>query len=279
MALAASRDPKHVATSGFEGVHGRTYEALVKDLLETIWNGRVKAGSHAGGWRYLPGGRAADMSVTQWPVLAMMSAHEIFGIRTPEEVKQAFREGFLKRSQHQDGGFMYQPGRHRNIRLTGAGLIGLAFAEVEASDERVAQASAFIAKNWSKQNIGDTYAMYAVMKGAKLTGEQGIETFGEHDWRGEYAEYFYAKQDKTGGWPEDTYAKGALATAWPALILSKDVFATARPAEVKAWNWTLIAGIGGGFLAFLAVVLLTAKVLGSSAPARAPVSLADPAAV
>jgi hypothetical protein len=280
MALVASQAPERQARVALEDLHGRTHKAIVLDLLETLWNGQAKSG-YTGGWRYLPGSTDSDMSVTQWPVLAMWSAREVFGVRTPDEVKEALRDGFLVQSQVPDGGgFTYQPGGDHNMRLTGAGLIGLAFAGVEPTDERVTRATAYIDEHWDQGNIGDTYAMYAVMKGAKLTGD-GIETFGEHDWLTEYGEHFYTTQDETGGWPEDHYGKGALATAWPALVISKDVFASAQPVEVEPWKRiaTLLGGILGALIALLLVVRVGFALFagpGRAPPAREPEAQPDP---
>ncbi|MDJ0973328.1 MAG: PKD domain-containing protein [Planctomycetota bacterium] len=253
MALVASQAPDRVAWTGGEDVRGRTFRELVVDMLDYLAFAQVDPNrKHRGGWRYRANAGDADMSVTQWPVLAFMSAREVWGIEAPDFVKTELRDHFLATSQAAHGGFQYQPGRGANVGLTGAGLIALAFADVPADDDRVVRAKAYIEQNWSSANVGDFYNMYAIMKGALLT-QGGIETFGEHDWLTTYVEHLHANQQDLGHWTHGgRWASGTRLTAWPALIISKDVFATSRPATIA---WGLILGLSLVFLVLVIVVV------------------------
>lgn len=239
MALIAGQDPERIAWAGGEGIRGRCFRAIVVDMLDYLAFAQVdKHGKSRGGWRYKANSHSADMSVTQWPVLAFMSARNVWGIEAPAWVKEELREHFLKHAQLANGGFAYEPGGKTNVGLTGAGLIALAFADVPASDERVTRAVALIEGQWKQANVGNFYNMYAVMKGALLT-RTPIDAFGSHDWLTEYVEHLHATQKDLGHWTGGgRWASGARLTAWPALIISKDVFATSRPATV-AWYWIL----------------------------------------
>jgi uncharacterized protein YndB with AHSA1/START domain len=242
MALVASRDRDKVAQTGPEGVIGRKYEELVVDLLDFLAHAQVDPGNaQAGGWRYVANDSDADMSVTQWPVLAFMSAEAVWDIESPGFVREELKK-YLKLVQNPNGGFGYQDGNSSlRVGLTGAGVIGHLFAGAKSSGDPVSRASDFIGKNWDSHNVGDYYAMYAVMKAAKLADPE-IEKFGDHDWRAEYVEHLYQSQQPTGHWPVDSnYASGSLATAWPALILSKDIFAKGAP---LALVWKILIGVG-----------------------------------
>jgi hypothetical protein len=230
MALTASQDPAAIATNGPEGIRGKTRRELVAGMIDCIAFAQNRESSWRGGWRYMPRGECSDTSVTQWPVLACMSAREVFGIETPASIAGELAGPFLGHVQGADGGFGYLTATDRpSVRLTGAGLIALRFAGVPASDERVVRATSYVAKHWETENVGDSYAMYTIMKAAKLSGE-AIETFGVHDWRQEYGERLCRIQNADGSWPARSGNDvGALATCWPTLTLSKDVFFTARP--------------------------------------------------
>ncbi len=230
LALVASEDPGRVATSGPEGVFGRTYREIVQDMLDFLVFAQCRAENGSrGGWRYAAPALDADMSVTQWPVLACLAARELWGLETPPWVAHRLEKGFLAHDQAPDGGFGYTgPGENVSVRLTAAGLLGLRFVGAPGTDARVRRAVQYIADHWRAQNVGDVYSMYAVMKAASLGPGAPLERFGEHDWRREYEEWLVAHQRRDGTWPEDNYAKGARATAWPALVLSRGVLAAAR---------------------------------------------------
>lgn len=231
MALTASQAPGAIATSGPEGVIGRSRREIVSDMLDFLAYYQNKQPPYRGGWRYSPYSGDADMSVTQWPILAFMSAREVFGIETPASVSSELGANFLQHVQAPDGSFGYQgpSDRYACTRLTAAGLIGLRFVGASSTDDRVVRAESYIAKNWGSNNRDCYYAMYAVMKAAKLA-ETPVEKFGTHDWKAEYTEQLCQTQNPDGTWPRaGAYSWGTLSTAWPTLIISKDVFATARP--------------------------------------------------
>lgn len=255
MALVASQAPDRVARSGPDGVIGRSFRDLVTDMLDYLAFAQCdRKNASRGGWRYRANASDADMSVTQWPVLAFMSAEQVWGIAAPEWVRSELRDGYLASAQAKDGGFGYTRGKDRdNVGLTGAGLIGLAFAGVESDDDRVRRAIAYVDRNWNKRHLGNSYAMYALMKAAHLQ-DPGLERYGDHHWLTEYVDHLYAKQRDDGSWPADGfYATGPLATAWPALIISKDVFATSRPSTLF---WKIVIPVAGTALLGIGLVVL-----------------------
>lgn len=235
MALAASGDPNRIAMVGEEGVSGRAYKDILQDVIDYLAWAQVDAPNerYRGGWRYTPNYSSADMSVTQWPVLAMEAAEVNWGITVPAWVKTELRDHFLRYVQGTDGGFGYTDPGVGNAARTGAGLICLAFTGVPSSDQRVIRAVDFLGNNWDSDNIGNFYAMYGVMKGSLLT-DPPIEAYGTHRWYEEYATYLVDSQYPDGHWNDTVYARGnhPLSTAWAVLILSPTV---------------ITPGPGGGF--------------------------------
>ncbi len=231
LALVASQDPEAVATTGPKGVLGRSYREIVSDIIRFLaWGQCANRGHYRGGWRYEAGSSDADMSCTQWPVLACMAARGLWGIETPPSIAASLEAGFLAHDQGPDGCFGYIHDQFQpSVGLTSAGLLGLEFVGAGAEDPRVRRALDYLAMHWTEQNVGDYYSMYAVMKAATLA-EPPIARIGGHDWREEYTLALAATQNVDGTWPGDgRWGTGVRATAWPALVLSKDVFATARP--------------------------------------------------
>ncbi len=118
-----------------------------------------------GGWRYGPNYDRSDMSVTQWPVIGLEAADSNFGTSVPQYVKDEL-EIYLEADQDPDGGFGYTaPGG--NVARTGAGLACLAWIGTSVADVPVTSAVSFIDNNWIWDNMGNLYAMYAVMKGMR----------------------------------------------------------------------------------------------------------------
>lgn len=244
MALVASRTPKAIAGAGPEGVIGRSYRDIVVDLLDFLAFAQIDEGQTGrGGWRYHANDTSgADMSVTQWPVLAFMAAEEVWNIEAPGFVRSELKH-FLRAMQGNDGGFGYSvASTGMNNGLTGAGIIAHAFVGTDHDDPAVAKARGYIATNWDTANIGDYYNMYAVMKAAKLTDPE-IKKFGEHDWHEEYVEALYGSQLPNGAWSGGgQWASGTLRTAWPTLILSQDIFAKGSPLAL-VWKIAIAVGI------------------------------------
>lgn len=231
MALVGAQAPERRMGSGNAATAGRTARAVVGDLLDYLTASQRRRGPDAGGWHYVPRGNEADLSVSQWPALALDAAEREWGIETPALTK-ALAGRWLSRVFGPQGGFRYQVTHPETIRMTGAGLIVAACADVPESDPRVKSARQFIAERWTKDrdNVGDAYAMYAVMKAARLSD---VSRFGAHDWRAEYV------------------ANLALATSFPALTLSKDVFAYTAPIAPRGIAWQ----VGGGLAAAAALGL------------------------
>jgi hypothetical protein len=84
----------------------------------------VRSQNATGGWRYLPGSRDADLSVTVMQVVALRAARDA-GITVPRRTMDAAL-AYVKRCATPSGGFLYQPGRGEpGYARTGAGVCAL----------------------------------------------------------------------------------------------------------------------------------------------------------
>ena len=134
-----------------------------------------------------------------------------------------------------------------NVAKTGAGLVGFALTGIQYTDPRTTSALDFINGNWDTAmtdpngspyyNIGDFYAMYAVMKGMKSYELKGEDTtwIANHDWYDEYAQWEIENQNGDGSWegPDNPYGP-VIDTAFGVLILLPQVFAIGPAAVAQA---------------------------------------------
>jgi hypothetical protein len=233
MALASSGNPLLTSEVGGFGMFGRTYGDIAQDMADFLAfaQNEPDVGEWRGGWRYRANYAQSDMSVTQWPVIGLEAAESNFSTSVPQYVKDEL-EIYLAADQDPDGGFGYtSPGG--NVARTGAGIACLAWIGAPASDTRVTSAINFIDNDWAWDNMGNLYAMYAVMKGMRGF-EPDLTLIGSHDWYAEYADFLIANQYSDGSWTSDVWFGRDLATAAGVLILTPEVFASPPVAVAKA---------------------------------------------
>ncbi len=83
----------------------------------------AKSDYHAGGWRYLPGSPDSDLSVTVWQIVALKAARDV-GVPVPRAAMERAL-AYVKRCEHPQGGFGYQPGGLPNQSRTAAAIVAL----------------------------------------------------------------------------------------------------------------------------------------------------------
>jgi hypothetical protein len=233
MALASSGDASLTSEVGGFGLFGRTYADITQDMADFLAfaQNEPDIGVWRGGWRYRANYDQSDMSVTQWPVIGLEAAESNFATSVPQYVKDEL-EIYLAADQDPDGGFGYtSPGG--NVARTGAGVACLAWIGANTGDPRVTSAINFIDNNWNWDNMGNLYAMYAVMKGMRGF-EPDLKMIGSRDWYAEYADFLIANQYSDGSWTSDIWYDRDLATASGILILTPEVFASPPVAVAKA---------------------------------------------
>ncbi|MCX5639070.1 MAG: thrombospondin type 3 repeat-containing protein, partial [Planctomycetota bacterium] len=197
VALASSGAPNRVASVGGANVYGRTYAAIVQDMVDFFAWGQCDSGSGRGGWRYYANYGDSDMSTTQWPPLGMLAAEQNMGSTVPLFVREELTY-FLNYTQrtaldNDNGGFAYQNEGWPiyNVTKVAAGIISHEFLHLTPSDTeeeaaakqtalladaKVQSAIGFIYRHWNDSSgdwdhtmlHGNSYGMYGTMKACRI---------------------------------------------------------------------------------------------------------------
>jgi len=247
MAIVASRNKSRIATAGPTGVINRNYSDIVQDIVDWIaWAQTDPGNVYEGGWRYTANYGSSDMSVTQWPILGLMTA-ELWNINAPDWVKTELAKWLAAdqiltgnpTSNYVYGCFMYEPyNQLYDIVDTAAGIAGLTYCGANTSDPRIIAAEGYITRDWYtssgwRANFGDLYAMYGIMKTMRLTrptatkyivGYNDVPAIEWYNGTGQYADYLVNNQQPDGHWigttnPEEAETGANLDTAFGTLIL------------------------------------------------------------
>lgn len=220
-----------------------------------------------GGWGYEKQGDSpkmhrADMSNTQFALTALHTLEEawrkeqkkteIAGKKGEGELPQgpcrretqlAYDRAikYLKRTQNQDGGFIYRPDESKagktetgELRsygsITYAGLKSLIYARIERDDPRVQKAFDWASKNWTlKENPGmGMQGLYYYYQGiGKCLDAYGQDTLVDsdgkkHKWRPELVDRLLELQRKDGSWKNES---GRWMESVPDLVTAYSVMA------------------------------------------------------
>ena len=253
MAIVASGNQSQgrveIATTGPANVAGRSYYNITVDIVDWLAWAQNEAGTGRGGWRYDPNSADSDNSNTQWPVLGLMAA-ELWGINAPAFVESELLNYWVPYTQNLAGNYStnyfygafgygdsyWGPTGLETIAETSAGILELTYCGVDKTDPRIMAAQGYIARDWLTNsgwrcNIGNFYAMYAVMKACRLVTPTPIEFIANYtgdpsiEWyngSGKYADELVTNQCSDGHWdqwvaPESVATE--LSTAWGVLIL------------------------------------------------------------
>lgn len=103
-AIVASGTPNAVATTGPAGIVGRTYAAIVQDMVDDHAWAQYDY-SPGGGWRY-SANEFPDNSACQWAAIGMIAAERNWGLTVPEWVKR-WNLPWLVATQDAGGSFGY----------------------------------------------------------------------------------------------------------------------------------------------------------------------------
>jgi len=258
VALASSGAPNRVASLGRDHVYGRTYAAIVQDMVD-FWSwGQVDGGPGRGGWRYYANFSDSDMSTAQWPPLGMLAAENNMAAIVPQFVRDElllFLDATQNTALNNDhGAFGYEPyTAWYNVTKSAAGIICHQFLGTPLTDPKVLGAIGFIYRHWNDtgtswdhtQLHGNSYGMYGVMKAFRLPEPDitavmeydynaGIQTGNSFDWyytpsgqsQQGLASYTVATQQADGSWDDtvgSNQVQDAFATGWRILVLLKGV--------------------------------------------------------
>jgi hypothetical protein len=251
MTLVGSGNASRAATTGPANVTGRTYHDIATDIVDWLaWaQNDNTTGIYEGGWRYHPFYGSSDMSVTQWVVLGLLTA-ELWNINAPSWVPKELAKWLAvdqdltgnPTSNYFYGCFYYEPSNQLDdVADSAAGILGLTYCGVNTTDPRIIAAEGYITRDWYttqgtggwRNNFGDFYAMYSIMKTMELTlpvptkyieNYSGTPTIEWFNGTNQYADWLIANQYSKGYWlgtnnPEEDTTGQNLDTAWATLIL------------------------------------------------------------
>lgn len=259
-ALVSSGTPDATARTGNASVIGRTYKAIVQDMVDMYAWGQVDSGSARGGWQY-NWNSGSDNSAAQWGAIGMIAA-EKFGCTVPPWVKSRNRE-WLNYSYNAGGWFGYtNPSANREVSTGPCGMVQLSFTGLESTDPtntKWVKCIEYLRNNWAYFiNSGrDTryYSYYAFTKAmrtalpAPIVNLPAVGALPALDWYGDntqgLARILVDRQTSAGYWPYDgwPYVGEQTAAAWNAIILSPTLFDAGSPVAVaKAVPNPAVAG-------------------------------------
>jgi hypothetical protein len=247
MTLEASCHPDDTVDTG--PLNGKTYKEVMQEMVDYVsWAQNDAPNSGEGGWRYTPNRWDSDNSVSQWPVLGLMSARA-WNIEAPQFVRDELKDHWLKNSQGStDGCFGYAgppPSQACNtgcagfFGVTASGLIQLTYCGVTTDSSRWDLARQCICSNWDwlyynnplyPGNIGNLYAMYALMKAAMTAQPNPVWDFGGDEcppWQPQYDSVLVAVQDSIyastgqGYWPERWSLPWAYSFEWSKVLATE----------------------------------------------------------
>ncbi|MDD5350471.1 MAG: terpene cyclase/mutase family protein [Chthoniobacteraceae bacterium] len=158
-----------IATIALAELYGESNAPTLRPKLERAINVILKAQNPAGGWRYTPAPRDADISVTVLQVVALRAAQDA-GLSIPQDaIDKAI--AYVVSCYHEDnGGFSYQPAGAPGFARTAAAIYSLQVLG-KYDDPRVKAGSDYLVKNltsgkdrshWSYGNYYAAPAQYMI---------------------------------------------------------------------------------------------------------------------
>ena len=178
VAFASSGSPGRVAQNGPSGIFNQTYAKIAQDSVDWFaWGQNDGSGYYSGGWLYSANSGGADGSTNQWPILAMGSMEQNMGSIIPSFVRA--QTPYFMSSMHNlaaggyYGGYGYTAGsQYPNVAKTAGGIMANFFIGNTNTHPDVAAGWGFIYTrwgaytpgDWTDYNLGNSYAMYDVMK-------------------------------------------------------------------------------------------------------------------
>jgi hypothetical protein len=152
-----------------------------------------KDGHNAGGWRYQPGSRDSDLSVSGWQVMALRAAKSAGCVVPAENIDRAV--DYLRRCAVRGGGFSYQPGGGANNPRTGVGILALELCGAHHAPEALAGATYLAAHppRW-----GSEYFFYEVYYAPQALFQVGDDAF--RPYQAKLVPILLQHQEPNGSW-------------------------------------------------------------------------------
>ena len=234
-------------TNNYENVISRA-----KDYLLSVQYVDDPSDPDYGGWGY-PRSGWADLSNTQWVVMALDAAYNYLGLPKPSPETDGTWTNrlltFLKHTQMSDGGFDYKAGAFNNESLgsmSAAGLWSLLLAGLSPSNPRIAHVENWIRDNYTldvNPGRGSAALYYYYVSLAKALTMAGLKTITDsagtkHDWYAELEKKLATLQNSKGFWvnsdTDEWEGNADLCTAYALLALETQHLPTG-----KQLSWVL----------------------------------------
>ena len=213
----ASHGPMYehaLATLLLSEVYGMSDRPEVPAAIRAAVHVIVNAQNSAGGWRYQPFGRDADISVTVMQILALRGAQHAGMIVPAETIENAIK--YVKLCADPGGGFLYQTRTGRpNYARTGAGVCSLEVCGDFECDE-VRRGLDYLIANIG-QDAQEGYYYYGVYYAAQAV-YQAKDFRRWQQWFPTIREQVLERQEEDGHWRSNI--GGPYATAMMVLALS-----------------------------------------------------------
>jgi squalene-hopene/tetraprenyl-beta-curcumene cyclase len=191
------------------------YEDVIskaKDYLLSVQYDDNTADPDYGGWGY-PRAGWADLSNTQWVVMALDAAYDYLGLTKPSPATSGTWTNklltFLDHCQMDDGGFDYkQRSQNSYGSMSYAGLWSLLLAGLHEPELRISRVHSWISNNYTldeNPGRGSTALYYYYVSLAKALTMAGWSTITDstgsrHDWYAELENKLEPLQDEDGYW-------------------------------------------------------------------------------
>ncbi|MBT5910414.1 MAG: tandem-95 repeat protein, partial [Opitutae bacterium] len=165
---------------------GWTYKELAEEAMQLLFWTQGDDDTR-GGWEYrlTQDQPQYDGSVQQWPVLALKTAQEKWGLDVPTWVKDNVDHAYATIT-NANGAVGYRSNSHWwNVTKTGGRLVSDAWMGRSSADPLAAPSITFISDRWMTADgwTRGLYAAYGVKKGLSATGLKMIQTpEGSRDW-------------------------------------------------------------------------------------------------
>ena len=255
VAIGSAGAPGRLSRTGPQNIYNRPLRDIVQDVVDWFAYGQSDGTNWGrGGWWYNSNANGGDGSTNQWPILAMSAAIDNMDSTVPKFVKDniPYFLNYINNTNQswQNGGYGYADPSDTNVAKTAGGILGHYFVGDGVDNPVVQRGLGFINRAWNGDfggyNIGNSYAMYGVMKAMRkpepnvsripeIDYNTGLPTGNSFDWfytpagqsQQGLATYLVNNQSGDGSW-QDTSGNfndrgGSQATGWDVLILSKAV--------------------------------------------------------
>lgn len=255
-AISATQDMLGMARTGIAQVKHAFYFDIVTDMVDALIFGQSDpAVSDRGGWRYNWNYGSSDNSISQWGAVALLAAHDNFGISTPswviEENKRWLSYSFVS------GFYVYRPaepypwGESAWHSTQPSALTQMAVDNIFTTNQTWKTAEATIADNWNSVYGNSAnynyYSLYAVTKAMRLARPKPVTYLAKSflDWYGDptngVQQKVVAQQRSDGAWLcwyRDTGSSlnYDLSTAWAVLMLTPTLFSQSPVPVITAPN-------------------------------------------